>query len=351
MDTKNIDERIEVLGEIDPEKKLTRSIDLLYSQNEFNYYEEERAETFEEFCTERGIARGDFEQLPLQSSMLVTRRRYFDDLSGYSSTEFEFTDEDLADLSALPLGNQVRQMIKQRFEEGFGRVPNLVDAYLAAVPLVTQAGGEKVADVLEMIDSKPEARQVFLQRLHFSNERTTNSGRIEDVVKYLMSFTNKQLKILDVGCSSGVTTAMLASQLPQSTVTGLDLDITGAKQREQSNLTFVEGNAFSLSDTFDSSQFDIVVSLNTFRHFNPIGKKRAASSFADVLKDDGLIMIAPLQDVHDYRNWYIKSSNRMPMPGIGVDVDKSRIREGMKIFRKRNDMLSVVEFIPTVNTK
>lgn len=351
MDTKNIDERIDTLGESDPEKKLTRSIDLLYAQNEFNYYEEERAETFEEFCTERGITREEFEQLSLKSSMLVTTKRYHDDLSGYSTTVFQFTEEDLADLSASPLGSQVKRTIQHRFEEGFGRVPNLVDAYLAAVPLVTQAGGEKVADILEMIDRKPEARQVFLQRLHYGNERTTSPGRIEDVVKYLMPLTNKQLKILDVGCSSGVTTAMLASQLPQVTVIGVDLNITDAKQREQSNLTFVEGNAFALRDTFDSSQFDIVVSLNTFRHFNPIGKKRAVSSFVDVVQDGGLIMIAPLQDTHDYRNWNSKSSNHMPIPGYGVDVDESRIREGMKIFRKSNDMLSVVEFIPTLNTK
>src|SRR5205085_9433658 len=80
----------------------------------------------------------------------------------------------------------------------------------------------------------------------------------------------KHATILDIGCGLGDTTLMLNERFPNSTITGLDGDVSlietaiEEKKSLHSNLNFVCGDALHLP--FDDESFDFVFTRYCLNH-------------------------------------------------------------------------------------
>jgi len=101
---------------------------------------------------------------------------------------------------------------------------------------------------------------------------------------------DRHRSVLDVGCGTGLMSAMLAAQGRR--VVGVDLSaamIARAKHRSGSSITFLEADAESLP--IANSSFDAVVNLISLHHYpNP---SRAIAEFRRVLRPGGrLVLIA-----------------------------------------------------------
>lgn len=71
------------------------------------------------------------------------------------------------------------------------------------------------------------------------------------------------IRILDIGCGTGIMTAQLARAFPAAEVIGLDISAVPARHEQPANATFVQGNIMELanSDTdprFRAASFDYV---------------------------------------------------------------------------------------------
>ena len=110
--------------------------------------------------------------------------------------------------------------------------------------------------------------------------------------------------ILDLGCGTGELTAYLAGLVgPQGKVVGVDLD----KERLQlarlshsglKNLSFLEGNASSISEIFPSESFDIIFS-NYVLHWIP-DKPNAFRNMFTCLKPGGKIALVYISHLSLY---------------------------------------------------
>lgn len=74
------------------------------------------------------------------------------------------------------------------------------------------------------------------------------------------------LKVLDIGCSSGIITAAVAKTLSNSHVTGLDSysAAIGFARQKYKNITFVVADAHNLP--FGDKTFDLVICTETLEH-------------------------------------------------------------------------------------
>ena len=95
--------------------------------------------------------------------------------------------------------------------------------------------------------------------------------------------------ILDIACGTGILTFRLAGLVPEGKVVGVDFSPEMIKQaqaklpEEESNVTFVEGNAEDLP--FPDNSFDYVTCSFAFHHFpNP---EKAVREMHRVLKNGG----------------------------------------------------------------
>ncbi len=100
-----------------------------------------------------------------------------------------------------------------------------------------------------------------------------------------------RLKVLDIGCSSGVLTAEIAKVLPpKSQVVGLDSyqkAITFARSKYP-DLTFTTADAHKLP--FNNKTFDLVICTETLEHL--VDPQKALLEIKRVLKRDGRAIIS-----------------------------------------------------------
>lgn len=114
-------------------------------------------------------------------------------------------------------------------------------------------------------------------------------------------FVNAE-RILDIGCGDGKITAVLAKQMPQSSIVGCDVShsmIAFAKKQygssEYPNLNFIEKNACKLGF---KEEFDRVVSFNCLHWIND--QKAALNAIFTCLKPGGkACLIASTRTVED----------------------------------------------------
>jgi len=111
-------------------------------------------------------------------------------------------------------------------------------------------------------------------------------------------------KILDTGCGQGVFTFEIARRLPESTVTGMDID-SGLIERNRrlAEAAGVENCRFEPGDIMDippEEEYDLVLSVDVLEHIED--DERALRSFFGALRRGGdLILHVPAHE----RRWFL----------------------------------------------
>jgi len=132
------------------------------------------------------------------------------------------------------------------------------------------------------------------------------------------SFCREKSKILEVGCSTGITSFILDDRFNK---TLLDLNAAAIRlsmelfARFHKKATFVVGDMFKLP--LPDESFDIVFNSGVVEHFEYQARVNALKEYARVLKPDGLMLIAfPNHFSKPYRLTYkyLNARNRWPYP-------------------------------------
>ena len=106
-------------------------------------------------------------------------------------------------------------------------------------------------------------------------------------------FGNRPLKILDVGCGTGVFGERIIRALPQAKVWGVDLVaemLQGGARRwtsHRESLTPIQGDSERLP--FDDGTFDVVTCANSFHHYPH--QQQAVVEMHRVLRPGGRLML------------------------------------------------------------
>jgi len=116
----------------------------------------------------------------------------------------------------------------------------------------------------------------------------------------------RPLRILDIGCGTGLFASRVREALPDSTVYGIDL-VSGMLEKGKPRWEFHAGSVFPVQGDserlpFDSGSFDVVTCANSFHHYPR--QERAIAEMRRVLRTGGRLMI-----VDGYRDapwgWFI----------------------------------------------
>ena len=113
----------------------------------------------------------------------------------------------------------------------------------------------------------PPSREFHDLWLKTSFSKFFKNRRKNLIEKIYGGFSNKKLKILEVGCGSGKDFISFYDQNDQIEFTGVDLDDYGINQK---NFKFLKLDAESLP--FKDKEFDLVISLGLLEHIVPIEK-------------------------------------------------------------------------------
>ena len=106
--------------------------------------------------------------------------------------------------------------------------------------------------------------------------------------------SNNSLRILEIGCGTGMTLAFLASLPCRHELHGMDFSHTMLSQAHQklsgvdNPFRLVQGNCFELQ--FDENSFDVVYNTRFIHQFNHDDKKRIYAEMLRVLKQRGLVI-------------------------------------------------------------
>lgn len=141
-------------------------------------------------------------------------------------------------------------------------------------------------------------------------------------------FGEKPIRILDVGCGTGVFAARIREALPSAEVWGVDLVSgmlnRGAERwsRHRDHVTPIQGDSERLP--FASGAFDVVTCANSFHHYPNQG--RAVREMHRVLKPTGRLML-----VDGYRDrpygWFIYDVCVAGVEGAVHHASSRRFRE------------------------
>jgi SAM-dependent methyltransferase len=136
------------------------------------------------------------------------------------------------------------------------------------------------------------------------------------------------MKVLDVGCGTGVFAARVRSAFPLATIWGVDLVaamlVRGRERRpsEPGRVTLVQGDSERLP--FPSGAFDVVTCSNSFHHYPD--QMRAVEEMHRVLKPGGkLLLIDGWRD--GWWGWFIYDVCVAGLEGDVLHASARRIRD------------------------
>ncbi len=139
-----------------------------------------------------------------------------------------------------------------------------------------------------------------LQWLLFGPSHRALIKRIEAVAG------RKPIKVLDIGCGTGLFASRLREALPESKVVGLDL-VSGMLARGERRWKYHEGTVFPVQGDserlpFAAGSFDFITCANSFHHYP--NQDQAVAEMHRVLKPGGRLLL-----IDGYRDapwgWFI----------------------------------------------
>ena len=126
--------------------------------------------------------------------------------------------------------------------------------------------------------------------LYNSSMREQKAKKMLSVLNEYYSDNLKSLSLLNIGCSTGITTGFLAKQF--ATVVGIDIDEEAVKFAQENyatdNLEFKVEDAMSL--TFSDNHFDVIICSHVYEHVPDYN--RLMSEVYRVLKPGGVCFFA-----------------------------------------------------------
>ena len=157
----------------------------------------------------------------------------------------------------------------------------------------------RLSKLLSRKDSQPDAMlDSYIKSIDSYNAAQSNAGMLDDIRRYNHSIVDsfntirplKGRRILDIGASPHGYALERCLLLGAAEYVGIGLDIHEEFGLETASgkalLTYM--NAESLS--FDSNEFDSIVTMSTFEHIGNVGK--ALSEFRRVLRPGGCILVS-----------------------------------------------------------
>jgi ubiquinone/menaquinone biosynthesis C-methylase UbiE len=107
-------------------------------------------------------------------------------------------------------------------------------------------------------------------------------------------FATKNLKILEVGCGTGLTLQFLAQQSPEYRLFGMDLSQTMIQQAAQKALALANPPRLALGDAdrlpFRDGFFDMVYATRFIHQFSHETKQKLWREFQRVTRKDGVVV-------------------------------------------------------------
>jgi ubiquinone/menaquinone biosynthesis C-methylase UbiE len=164
----------------------------------------------------------------------------------------------------------------------------------------------------------------ILQWLLFGPSHRVLIRRIRDVA------SDRPLKMLDVGCGTGVFASRVREALPKVEVCGVDL-VTEMLRKGGPRWRLDPGHVFPVRGDserlpFESGAFDVVTCANSFHHYPR--QERAVAEMRRVLRPGGRLMV-----IDGYRDglwgWFIYD---VCVAGVEGDVHHASARQFRELF-------------------
>jgi ubiquinone/menaquinone biosynthesis C-methylase UbiE len=162
----------------------------------------------------------------------------------------------------------------------------------------------------------------ILQRLLFAPSHRAIVGRIR------ARFVGRAIRVLDVGCGTGVFAATMRSALPQASIWGIDLvrgmleKGTGRWNEHAGHVLPIQGDSERLP--FAASEFDVITCSNSFHHYPH--QERAVAEMRRVLRPEGCLLL-----VDGYRDapwgWFIYDVCVATVEGNVHHCSRKRVRQ------------------------
>ena len=129
--------------------------------------------------------------------------------------------------------------------------------------------------------------QCILQRLLFGPSHRAIIAKIKD------QWGDRPIRVLDVGCGTGIFAERIRESLPKAQVVGIDL-VAGMLTKGSERWKRHSGTVFAVqADSerlpFDRGAFDVVTCANSFHHYP--NQTRAVAEMRRVLRANGRLML------------------------------------------------------------
>lgn len=148
------------------------------------------------------------------------------------------------------------------------------------------------------------------------------AARRELILKLIKKyFANKDIEILEVGCSTGILVEELLAA-GYSRIQGLDISAEAVEKAKAKNLPVSNGSALNIETHFPNRKFDLIIASDVLEHIQT--DHIAVNHWSSVLKDNGYMMIfvpayQSLWSHHDILNLHHK---RYTLPELLATLPK-----------------------------
>jgi ubiquinone/menaquinone biosynthesis C-methylase UbiE len=133
------------------------------------------------------------------------------------------------------------------------------------------------------------------------------------------------IRVLDLGCGSGLTVVLVKQRFPRCHVIGVDADprILGiARRRLQTaqvgGVDFVCARAEGTG--LEAACIDVALCVLTFHHLPPLGKEAAAREIGRVLRPGGTLLSIDLRPLIPTRRFLTEQERASPRAGLRTNT-------------------------------
>lgn len=156
---------------------------------------------------------------------------------------------------------------------------------------------------------------------NYSSKIRESDGVLINLIREIRRSSKRNLRLLDVGCSSGNFLAHLARLVPGIDMVGIDISPSAidwcSARPELTEAKFAVQDGLNLSDVFDQP-LDIVVANAMVHHLSEAGFAEALKSFSSALVPDGYHINFDGFHPFEQEISVVERSSSSPLAGIPI---------------------------------